>query len=133
MKLYSTNNEDFDHKTAEDAAQQLWDDPSDEGEGEPKAGDVVTIYEGDCRKAIASELLPDVAEILMDQAYNEAGESSEDWEFTEEQSESLQEVMKNALDAWATANDMQPKFCTVVKSRAVQMRFTDESGNSERV
>lgn len=123
---YSTNDEDFEYETAEEAAEALWE------KGDRKVGDVVEVYEADCRRPLASDILPDVSEILTQQAYSEFDESSDGWEFSDAQSKSLQEAMGKALDAWATENNMQPNFWKVVRSRSVRMKFVGESGESVR-
>jgi hypothetical protein len=126
-QYYSSDEEDYSHETPQEAAEALWDS------GEPKAGDVVTVWEGDASPKKASYYVPDVLELMQESAYEDGGDWADTWDFTKEQKESMQEAIERAVDAWADANDMHPKFYSILRSRPIKVRFINEDGDCEVV
>ena len=127
-KCYSTNDEDFDFSGIEEAAQECWDNGIDEY----AIGDIITLYEADCIPHKASDFSPFMDEYLTERAYDDVGEECADgWQFSKEQSKSLQKVVDEVIDKWADENNMHPRFYSVGKSRPIRVRFVDDAGGIE--
>lgn len=126
-KCYSCNEDEYYHTSIEDAVEDLWNG------GQYEIGEVATIWEGDPDLKTASHFTPNMAEYLQERAYDELGEVTDSWEFSEKEDKSLQNAVNKAVDDWATANNMQPKFYSVENVREIQVRFTNEDGDFEVV
>lgn len=125
--IYSTDGETFNHTDIEEAARELWDG------GDYSDGEIAILYEADGRTPLASEFLLNIADDITERACVEYGEWAEMWSFSSNQRMDLQATIEQALDEWATKNDMHPDFWKVEHDREVKIQFTDDEGNFKRL
>lgn len=124
-KCYSTNEEEYSFTSLEEAAEYIWD------LDQATVGDVTTVWEGDVVELFASNFSPYMAEYLTQRAYDEHGEFSESWKFSREEEKSLQDVVDEAVDKWATEHNMHPKFYSVKNVTPITIKFINEEGEFE--
>lgn len=118
MKVYS-NDEEYFYEELEDVLTDVLDNT------ELVNGDEIIIYEGDQIDYKASDFLPYITETLMERAYEDAGEFSERWLFSNAMEGSLQKHMENALDEWADKNNAHPNFYKVDAVKKIKYVFKD--------
>lgn len=127
-KCYSHNEEDYSFSDLDECAESAFNDNT-----ELKVGDIITIYEGEAIKPSASEFLPQIGDLILEQASDEMGEYAESWEFSNEDDQSLQEALSKAVDEWAESTGNQPLFYRVTDVKQIRVRFINEDGECEIV
>lgn len=125
---YSNDQEDFSFDSPESAAEELFSMSE-----ELKPGDIVTVWEGDAVKKKASDYVLPMAVSMTERAWDDVHDFADSWEFTKDEAASIQKAVEKAVDDWADANDMHPEFYSILRSRPIKMRFTNEDGDSEVV
>lgn len=124
--FYGCNDEEFYDSSWEEAAISLWEN------GDAEIGDEATVYSMEFVKCKASDFLPSMAEDLVERAYDELGESPNDWSFGAEEDKALQGAVGDFVNYWCHANNCEPPLHRGVgKSEKIRVRFTDEFGESE--
>lgn len=120
MKVYSTSRdcEVWRHTELHDAVCELVDDL----DGELSSGDVVDIYEGDVVKPKASAFLPRISELMAEIAYNDIGDTAENWPGAES-ADSLQCAVSEFVDRWFDERKMHPEFGAVNNIRLVSIEI----------
>ena len=124
-KCYSTNEEDFNHDSVDESVESLLEDTY------LRTGETATLWEADALQHPASYYVREMADDMMERASEEVGEYADGWDFSREQTKSLQEAVNVAVDEWATANNMRPHFYTVENVVPFTVRFTDDNGGFE--
>lgn len=124
-KCYSINEEEFNYESEEAAVEKIWNN------GDHKAGDTATIFAGDTVPRSASDFVPSLADLMVEQAYDQHGEYSDTWEFSRAEEDDLQEVVAKAVDEWADKNNMQPRFWSIENIRQIKIRFINDDGEYE--
>ncbi|TXI84271.1 MAG: hypothetical protein E6Q40_09630 [Cupriavidus sp.] len=119
---YSNDREFFRFDTLDEAVEDLWES------GEFKARDVVTIREGREKGFRASDFAPDVVEHMKDQAWDRVSDCADSWSFSDEKAKALQAIVEKAIDDWADANMMHPRFAEMEESREIRVVFIDDEG-----
>lgn len=101
-KCYSTNEEEYNYDTLEEAAEYVFDDP------DLPVGTVRSVFEGEPVKRKAGDYFPRwqsgmILEILTENACDECGDFSEGWLDTvsPEQQAELTALVKKEINAWA--------------------------------
>jgi len=122
---YSANEEDYNHDTAEEAAEDIWNTTK------AKKGDIVTVWRGSASKPRASRFLPWIDECIGERAHLLGGEHADGFGLTLDEAVRLQRHMEAAVDAWYDKTNNQPEFYTINKVVEIKMRFTDDDGESE--
>ncbi len=126
-KVYSNNQEEYCHDSAEEAGEALWNF------SESKVGDIIIVWEGETVRHYAESFVPNMADALTEAAYDEVGEWSDGWEFSKEEAQSLQAAVEKTVEEWADANKMQPDFYSVTDVKEIKVRFVNEEGKCEVV
>lgn len=133
-KCYSTNEEEYNYDTLEEAAEYVFDDP------DLPVGTVRSVFEGEPVKRKTGDYFQrwdsgPILEILTDNAYEECGDFSEGWLDTvsPEQQTELTALIKNDINAWADKYNLHPTFYTVTNTREIKLRLLDEHGAWEVV
>lgn len=124
---YSADQEDYSYDNVHDAAEEFWNSAL------PDVGSICTLWVGEKEEYTASQFLPDIADALLEKAYDDAGEYADRWHFTADQQKELQILVADTVDLWARANGKQPNFYRVRNSREIQIRFINEDGECEIV
>lgn len=123
---YSYDEENFIFDNPGEAAEALWN------AGNFEVGDIDEIYQGEPEERKASFYVPRIAEMMIDDAWDNCGEAAENWNIDSEQnSKSLQEYIGKAIDEWCDKNDMQPNFFMIKNVKSVKIKFVDEDGGCE--
>lgn len=72
----------------------------------------VSIYRGKKDKLLASRFAPDVADHMMDHAFDTVGEHADGW-LDGDDAKSLQRKVEKAIDEWCCMHNKQPTFYLV--------------------
>lgn len=121
---YSTGDGCFNYETVEESIEcELF---------EPKMGDEIIIFAGESKDYKPSQFVPDVVDIILDNAYDEAGEWCEGWMDGVDTSD-LQNKIKELVDKWFTDNNHLPTFYAVENVRKILITIleVDEDYNVE--
>lgn len=100
-----------------------------------KVGDIVKLSRGERGYAPkASSFAPDIIERLEERACDEFGEHAGEWPDTKKEwKEELQNLLENLIDEWADKHNLQPSFCSIEKTKEINVKIINESGEFEQV
>jgi hypothetical protein len=126
-KCYSTDEEEFNYDTLDDAATSALDDPK------ITVGTIVTLYEGDAIPWKASDFAPGFnLDTLSQNAYDNAGEYADDWpDCGEAAGSDLDRRIAELVDQWADEHGVQPNFYHVKNVKTIHVKLTNEAGDYE--
>ena len=123
MNKYSTNGEDFNEDSLEEAAELSFD------QGHCKDGDIILIFEGDAVTPDVRSLVPQIAEEMSDQAYEITGEPSY-FGLDEAEAQSLQKEVNATVLKWCKEHNTMPDFWTVENVKEIKVRvLSDDDGS----
>lgn len=132
-KCYSTNEEEYNYDTLEEAAEYVFDNP------DLPVGTVRSVWGGEPVRKKAGDYFPKryspIIEILTDNACEECGEFVEGWlsKIKPEQEAELTALVKAAVNEWADKHNLHPTFYAVENTREIKLRLLDEKGAWEIV
>lgn len=122
---YSINEEDFCYGCPEEAAEAVWN------LGDYEVGDQFDIWEGEAVPFRAEDFIPDMADCMINSACDDMGEHADDWDFSPEESKSLQRAVKDAVSKWADQNNAHPTFYGIKNVKKITMEFINEEGDAK--
>jgi len=115
---YSSNEELFNDDDWRDSADRVFDDV------DAKVGDIRTIYSGEAIKYAASDFTLDYIEQMGEQAYDNVGESAQDFpDCTPDQEKELIESIKKVIDAWASNHGLHPRFWGIKNQKPLRVKL----------
>jgi hypothetical protein len=128
QKQYAYSFNDEDYHGVFDSVEAAIDEASESDDG---TEDQNVIYIGTCKFFTIQDFAPKIFGYLVDIAWDEAGESSQEWldGVTSEQEDSLNAYVSNALMAWADEHNLQPRFYTV--ENVQKMSFKRKGNNND--
>ena len=90
-------------------------------------GEIVTIYQGEAVKKLASEFVSFDSYILADGAIDNYGDYAEGWLITTKEEEfDLLAMVKLAVDAWAYKHKKQPKFYGIKNQQEIKIKMLED-------
>lgn len=124
-KCYFNDDRDFSYTTLDEAVQSVL------AARDFKKGQALDLWQADAIQRKASHYVPDISDLMVDQACDLCGGVAADWIFSPAQSASLLLAVQNAVDKWATVNAMHPYFFGAENAVKISVRFTDNKGKYE--
>lgn len=99
-----------------------------ENQGETENGEI-TLYVGEAVGHKASEFLPHIWDEITNQAYDVAGEHSEDWCYSldKESEQCLQKQVERVVDQYFKETKKQPSFFKIKNDKPIKVRIIGES------
>lgn len=83
-------------------------------------GEIITVYQGESKEKSGSDFLNDIAEKMIENAYDELGEHSEGWLNCD--TSGLQDLIKNTVDKWCNETKNQPSFFAIENIKPVKLK-----------
>lgn len=123
MKLYGLNEGGEFHEDIHDVINEY------EFDNEIYKGVTFKAYVGDKKTCVASDFVRFVYDQLVECAYEEAGEYTEDWELTSPLQNELQKTVEKAVDDFFDKYEMQPKFYMIENITEFEITITDSGGD----
>lgn len=125
-KVYSVNNEEFNHNELGDAVEDCYASTFLE------VGETTVIYAADSIGQKASNFIPDIVEYMQEIAYEECGEYVDTWpDATQSQRDNLNRTIGNVVNVWADQNNLKPKFYKVENIKEIKIKLLNEDCDYE--
>lgn len=123
---FSFNGEEYELADINEVVQDACDYSEDFEDGK-----LVEMYAAESVHYKASEFFVLDTDAMGEAAYDVGGEYAIDWTFSHEQEKSLHSALKEAVDQWATENNLHPTFYTVRNVRKILVRRSSEDADVE--
>lgn len=120
MKWYSSDNEIFNYDSIEDAVQALFGN-----DHTINVGDTIEVFVGDQSPIDEAQYIPNIAEHMRDQVYDEFGELSGDYpNLTAGQESELQTAVEKTVLKFLEENKLLATFYRVENVKPIKVKVT---------
>ncbi len=128
-ECYSHNHENW-YTDENDAIHAAVEEAKKQSIGPQLEEYTVTIYKGDLICKAITAYVPDIADSIMDNAFDEGYECIIHWlDDMREHKKALQDIIEKAVDDYANAHGLQPDFGDVVNIQEQEVDVTiDKDG-----
>ena len=122
-KVYSTNDEIFNHESIMEALSELHDD------GFLELNGTARVWLGDRKKIDTYPSAGSLIDSMREDAYHQAGDSSDSYldSVSSQQEAELQSGLNSLIDNWLVAHKLTPTFYSVENVEVLEVRITELS------